>query len=164
MGEISRHNNIAALIDNLLIRQAKHLKEGRSESLDVPHGLQESDKNDRGIFIEEVHININLEFKNILFYFFIVNEILRFPLLNIKVIDEYFSHFCTFNAIRVEVVNDMKVLLYHVPHLDECLTLFVEDFDINVILTQENVDISLELKSLSEAIIEIFHCHVKFYA
>ena len=98
------------------------------------------------------------------FYFFIVNEILRFPLLNIKVIDEYFSHFCTFNAIRVEVVNDMKVLLYHVPHLDECLTLFVEDFDINVILTQENVDISLELKSLSEAIIEIFHCHVKFYA
>ena len=136
MGEISRHNNIAALIDNLLIRQAKHLKEGRSESLDVPHGLQESDKNDRGIFIEEVHININLEFKNILFYFFIVNE----------------------------VVNDMKVLLYHVPHLDECLTLFVEDFDINVILTQENVDISLELKSLSEAIIEIFHCHVKFYA
>ena len=164
MGEISRHNNIAALIDNLLIRQAKHLKEGRSESLDVPHGLQESDENDRGILIEEVHININLEFKNILFYFFIVNEILRFPLLNIEVIDEYLSHFCTFNAIWVEVVNDVKVLLYHVPHLDECLTLLVEDFDIDVILTQKNVYISLELKSLSEAIVEILHCHVKFYA
>lgn len=40
VAKINWHNDVAALIHNLLIRQAEHLKESRGESFDVPHGFQ----------------------------------------------------------------------------------------------------------------------------
>ena len=59
VAKIKRHNDVAALIHNLLIRQAEHLKESRGESFDVPHGFQKCYEYDNWSIIEKVNIKIN---------------------------------------------------------------------------------------------------------
>jgi len=59
VAKINWHNDVAALIHNLLIRQAEHLKESRGESFDVSHGFQKCYEYDNWSIIEKVNIKIN---------------------------------------------------------------------------------------------------------